>query len=510
MRRATLPAIFLLAAVLARPLHAGEARADEVDSKVLGKKLPLLVLLPDGYDTESTKRYPVVYLLHGVGGDYREWQRVGIEKEAAGLPVIIAMPEGDRSFYVNSHDAAVGRWEDYITGEVIAHVDAKYRTVAAREARGISGLSMGGYGAVTLGLRKPKLFATIASHSGALAAPSMERADAIGDRLREVFGPKDSPTRRDYDPILLLRSVPAAERPKIYVDCGGQDFLLESSRAFVRELAAAGADYEYREMPGKHDFAYWKANVRYSLSRQLEAMAQAAEAARKRPPSPETLAALTGAWKGRGTLPQGGERQSVIHLERKGDGLAGSFETEERKGDLSRVRVEGDVLVFEIDVERDGQKGMIRVDARLKDGKLAGTWSARMADGTELASGDWQAVKEAPAAARLDGSWKLVLNLGDQALDYTLRIRGEGEKLEGVLVSPRSGEHKFQTVTWKDGKLHMEIVRTYEGMEIKWKYDGELTGKGLSGKVVPEGFENELSGTWTAEKEGPGAAPEKL
>jgi putative tributyrin esterase len=395
----------LLLGLVAR-MDAGEARTDEVDSKALEKKMPLLVVLPDGYDADTAKRYPVVYLLHGLGGDYREWQRVGIEKEAAGLPVIIAMPEGDQSFYVNHHGDPKARWEDYITTEVIAHVDAKYRTIPSRSARGISGLSMGGYGAVTLGLRKPKLFSSVASHSGALAATSMDAQGSIGDRIKAVFGPADSAARKDYDPILLLKALPAAERPKFYVDCGAQDSLLEANRAFVRELASAGADYEYREMPGKHDFAYWKANVRYSLSRQLEAMAQAAEAARTAPaPAASAPAARTG---------------------------------------------------------------------------------------------------------RVDGNWKLLVNLGDQTNDYTLKILTAGEKLEGILVSPRSGEHKFQSVTWKDGKLHMEIIRDLGGMEIKFKYDGELTEKGLAGKVVPEGFEDQFSGTWTAEKEEAGAAPEKL
>jgi S-formylglutathione hydrolase FrmB len=407
MRTPLLSALLILTSMAARA-GAAEGRADEVDSKALGKKMPLLVLLPDGYDADPAKRYPVVYLLHGIGGDYREWQRVGIEKEAAGLPVIVVMPEGDQSFYVNIHDDPKGRWEDYITGEVVAHVDAKYRTIAAREARGISGLSMGGYGAVVLGLRKPGLFSTIASHSGALGAVSMDREGPIGERIKQVFGPPGSSTRKDYDPVLLLKAVPAAERPKIYIDCGAQDFLLESNRAFVRELASAAADYEYRELPGRHDFAYWKANVRTSLSRQLEAMAQAAEKARSAPHAAK------------------------------------------------------------------------------------------------------EAPAAAPAAARVDGSWKLLVDIGGQSNDYTLRIRAAGDKLEGVLVSPRSGEHKFQTVAWKDGKLHMEILRNYEGQEIKWKYDGELTEKGLAGKVVPEGFENEFSGTWTAEREAAGAAAEKL
>src|SRR5206468_544051 len=147
------------------------------------------------------------------GGDFREWERVGVVAEAAGLQAIIAMPEGDKSFYVNHHEDAQGRWEDYIVTEVVRYVEQNYRTVPGREGRAISGLSMGGYGAMVLGLRHPDVFASVASHSGAVGVPGAKIEGEIGERLRKIFGPDGSEERKRYDVPALVRELPKERRP---------------------------------------------------------------------------------------------------------------------------------------------------------------------------------------------------------------------------------------------------------------------------------------------------------
>jgi S-formylglutathione hydrolase FrmB len=384
---------------------SAEPRTVEVESKALGRAMAVNVLLPDGYDAAPERRYPVIYLLHGYGGDYREWERVGVVEEAAGLAAIIVMPEGDQSFYVNHHEKLLERWEDYITQDVVGHVDASYRTIPGREGRGISGLSMGGYGAVVLGLRHPDLFASVASHSGALGVLRSEiRNEGIARRIAEIYGPEGSQARKDYAIYDLVRALPQEKRPHLYIDCGSQDFLLEDNRAFVKELSGLRVAYEYREVPGGHDFAYWKANVRYSLSRQLEALEALGSAAAVKP-APSAAA------------------------------------------------------------------------------------------------------DPAPAAASaesLAGTWEMVVQYGDEKLDYDLRLSAAGGKLEGVLVSPRSGEHKCAVVTWKDGGLHLEIDRDVEGMELRFVYDAKLSGGVLSGKISIKGLEDQFQGTFEAKKK-PGA-----
>ncbi len=364
---------------------AGELEIHEIDSKALDKTMKLNVLLPGGYGENKERRYQAIYLLHGYGGDYTEWQRIGIAGEAAGLPAIIVMPEGDQSFYVNHHDNPKELWEDYITKEVVAFIDENYRTVPDREHRGISGLSMGGYGALVNGLRHPELFASAASHSGALGAATDQFQGEIEKRLTQIFGPEGSATREKYNPYGIIKDLPPDQRPHIYIDCGSQDFLLESNRKFVAHLSSLKVDYEYREVPGVHNFAYWKANVRYSLERQLEALKAAASVAKEK----------------------------------------------------------------------------------------------------------------AAKAVKITGTWSLILKIEGYEIDYDLRIEESDGKLKGTLISPRSGEHPFTSVTVQDGNIHMEIVRTIQGNKGTLIYQGKLEGQTLSGKVDIKEFPD-YKGEWKA------------
>ena len=369
-------------------LSAGELETRELHSSVLDQDMKMNVLLPDGYKEEESRRYPAIYLLHGYGGDFNEWKKVGVVEEAAKLPVIIVMPEGDKSFYVNHHEDPKARWEDYITKEVVEYADKNFRTEADREHRGISGLSMGGYGAMVVGLRHPELFASAASHSGALGVPGSTINGEIGDRLKKIFGPDDAKERQDYDLFRRIQDLPAEKRPHIYIDCGSRDFLLDANRKFVAHLASLKVDYEYREVPGGHEYSYWKANVRYSLTRQLEAL-KAAEAARK------------------------------------------------KAGDAGKAGV--------------------------------------------------------------TGTWKLLLKMSEQEFDYDLRIEGDGAKLKGTLISPRSGEHDIRSVSFADGILRLEIERELHGNNVTFLYEGKLAGQKLAGKVELKEAPS-LKGEWSAER----------
>src|SRR5205085_11565861 len=129
---------------------------------------------------QTTDRYPVLYLLHGLTGNYTNWARMGVPRYARAYDLIVVMPDGGNAWYVNwakSEDGQKNDWEDAIIKDLIGHVDASSRTVAQREGRAINGLSMGGYGALMLGLKHPDLFCSIGSHSGALsfARQSAER-----------------------------------------------------------------------------------------------------------------------------------------------------------------------------------------------------------------------------------------------------------------------------------------------------------------------------------------------
>ena len=149
-----------------------ELQTVEFESPAVDRMMKYNILLPRDYE-ETTDRYPVLYLLHGLGQDFTTWGRSNGAPFYAGLydDVIVVMPDGGNSWYVNwaeSKDGQTNSWADHIVRDVVNHVDWNYRTVARREGRSIAGLSMGGYGSITLGLRNPEMFISIGTTSGAL------------------------------------------------------------------------------------------------------------------------------------------------------------------------------------------------------------------------------------------------------------------------------------------------------------------------------------------------------
>ena len=171
--------LLLLAALLLHiPAHSGtqtrlapeRLREESVQSAALGRAMKYRVLLPSDYDS-SQRRYPVLYLLHGLGGDYKDWTtRTNVAEYSRTLPLIIVMPDGENSWYTNAANTPADRFEDYILTDLLTDVAGKYRTINSRHGRTIAGLSMGGYGALKMALKRPGTFAVAGSFSGAFSA----------------------------------------------------------------------------------------------------------------------------------------------------------------------------------------------------------------------------------------------------------------------------------------------------------------------------------------------------
>ena len=167
-------------------------------SEAVGRKLKYNIVLPTKYD-QSTERFPVLYLLHGLTGNYTNWAGMGVPKYASKFNLIVVMPDGGNSWYVNwakSDDGQKNDWEDCIIKDVIGHVDANFRTISKREGRAINGLSMGGFGGLMLGLRHADMFCSIGSHSGAIA---------IAKKAEERFkGAKETPKKAAKAPSTAI------------------------------------------------------------------------------------------------------------------------------------------------------------------------------------------------------------------------------------------------------------------------------------------------------------------
>jgi S-formylglutathione hydrolase FrmB len=220
-------------AAAARPRRIRTVR---LISDALGSLRQFGLLLPPDYET-SARRYPVVYLLHGSGQQHATWGRAALLDHTTGA--IVVMPDMDRTRYVLSDGVVDPHVETFITRELIDHIDATYRTLPSRESRAIAGLSIGGLGAMLLGLRHPDRFGAIGSFSAPL--------NSLGN------------TRP------LLDSGGSNPRPLIYVGCGIADSLLPASRRFAALLQDQQIARKYEEGPGAHTWEAWDWQLRSFL-----------------------------------------------------------------------------------------------------------------------------------------------------------------------------------------------------------------------------------------------------
>lgn len=241
-----------------------------------------VVVLPRDYHT-SGLRYPVLYLLHGYGGGHRNWlERTNLLAHTSRLPLIVVLPDAGNSFYVNSVARPEERFEDYIAKDVPAFIDRHFRTLTFREARYVAGLSMGGYGALKLGLKYPARFSLVGSFSGApLAARDTTYPSLVG-----IFGPVGSASRAENDLLALVRDVRASDPPYFYVDSGSADALLPSNRVFVSAMSARPLPYEYHEVPGAHNWEFWNRRLPVFLALVEERVAPLARSATRSTPVP--------------------------------------------------------------------------------------------------------------------------------------------------------------------------------------------------------------------------------
>jgi len=221
----------------------------------LGRDMRYRVVLPK--NIAAGQRLPLVMLLHGGGGDFRDWTNYTDVALFAESGMILIMPEADDSYYTNSAEKLRDRYEDYIIKDIIEDVQIRF---PVSERRAIVGISMGGFGAVKLALRHPQMFVFAAGISSALDVPS--RRFSIKRPLqwrfhRSIFGPWNGQTQRDNDPFVLARSVDPKETPYLFLTCGDQEGLLPTNRQFAKLLEERHFQYEFHVGAGGHNWNQW-------------------------------------------------------------------------------------------------------------------------------------------------------------------------------------------------------------------------------------------------------------
>ena len=252
--------------------HAAKVDTLSIASASMGKTLKAAVVLPNSY-TKGKIKYPVMYLLHGAYGNFGDWlkstpNKMAVKDLADQYNMIIVMPEGEKySFYLDSPTNKESQFETHIIKEVIPKIDATYRTIAEKKGRVITGLSMGGHGAMYLSIRNPELFLAAGSMSGALDMGAMLRRDTV-DQVKKLMEPvfgADSGKQELYDVNAVLRMVDKikANKMPLIIDVGVDDFLIESNRELHRRLVYERIPHEYTERPGAHTWEYWENSLPY-------------------------------------------------------------------------------------------------------------------------------------------------------------------------------------------------------------------------------------------------------
>jgi len=314
--RVALLAALLLApsAAVAQP-RAGTIRTDTLWAQSLGVRKAVTVYLPPSYAASPSRRYPVLFYLHGLTGNERNWAEQGglgatldsLARAGKGEAIVV-MPDGDDGWYttwnalndpgcaadtVRKEKAATYcvpwlHYDDYVAHDLVKWVDSHYRTRATRASRGIAGLSMGGYGAVSIALSYPTLFAAAASHSGVVsprligptpyAGQPRYARDSTELRTTRLWRAMASPFGRDTigwiarDPGRMVERLVARKRavPALLIDSGLDDPYVDQSRDLHATLQRLRVPHRYAEWPGGHTWDYWRAHGAESAAFLLE------------------------------------------------------------------------------------------------------------------------------------------------------------------------------------------------------------------------------------------------
>ena len=290
----------LLAAVCNSAQAQGRIECGVVTSRILHEAVRYCAFLPSSYDTAAARKnpqakdappYPVLYSLHGLGDNEQSLMNTGawsliqdLREEHKIGEFLIVTPDAARSFYINSRDGHV-RYSDFFLQEFMSTIEHRYRVRAGRNSRGITGMSMGGYGALRLAFAYPHLFSSVSAHSAALVAqpphtPNFGPSEGspLAGMLGALFGnPIDDAFWNENSPFVLAkRNAAGMARLKIYFDCGSEDSFGfdQGARAFDQELDTLKVKHEFHIYPGGHGVEYFLAHVAASMEFHSRAFQQ--------------------------------------------------------------------------------------------------------------------------------------------------------------------------------------------------------------------------------------------
>ena len=257
----------------------GRVECNSLRSKILARPVNYCVILPPSYDSDKARKFPVLYFFHGLGDNEQMFIHAGgfnlvedLWERGELSEFLIATPDAGATFYINSRDGK-SRYEDFLLQEFLPGIESRYRARTGRSNRAVSGVSMGGYGALHLAFRHPQLFSSVSAHSAAIIdkLPVFAAPTPAGDVRARVLGgtfgsPPDLAFWERNSPLTLAREANLSGL-KIYFDCGDHDdFGFESgAQALDKILTSRKIPHESHIYPGRHDWQYFAEHLPASL-----------------------------------------------------------------------------------------------------------------------------------------------------------------------------------------------------------------------------------------------------
>lgn len=248
--------------ILSASVHAFEQKEINVWSEKMGKDVPVAVIIPDRYGSEDA--YPVIYLLHGFSDNHLKWTQKGV---VGGLSdqygIIFVLPDGGYdSWYFDSKVTPEYQYETFVSSELVEYVDNNYKTIKDRKGRAITGNSMGGHGALFIGIRHQDVYGSIGALSGGVDFRPFEDQWGVGKRI----GSKEECSQAwDDNVVVNMTHLLQPGSVNIVLDCGTEDFFYEVNCTLHEKLLTSGIPHDFYTRPGLHNWKYWLNAIKYQV-----------------------------------------------------------------------------------------------------------------------------------------------------------------------------------------------------------------------------------------------------
>ena len=234
----------------------------QVRSEKMNKEVPVTVITPDGYDQGN--EYPVIYLLHGYSDNNKGWAKQGVVGRLADqYGIMFVLPDGNfDSWYFDSTFTPEYQYETFVSKELISYIDNNYKTIKDRSARAITGLSMGGHGALYLAFRHQDVFGSAGSTSGGVDIRPFPNNWNIASRIGSI---EEYPENWEKNTVINLTHLLKPESLNLIIDCGTEDFFFEVNCNLHEKLLKEGIPHEFYTRPGAHNWTYWLNSIKYQV-----------------------------------------------------------------------------------------------------------------------------------------------------------------------------------------------------------------------------------------------------